>query len=280
MAARSIRRPASPEPAARPDPAPPVPLRDGDEGGPGYRMRGLHGRVIGELGEAIVGGRFRPGELLPRESELMEQFRASRTSLREAIKVLAAKGLIETRQRIGTKVRPADLWNVFDTDVLTWHHRQGLGERVLQDFLELRQVIEPAAARLAAGRATIRDLRRIDRAQAAMAAAVDAVDDGRAYALADVEFHLAVFAASHNIMLSGFAHIVGDFLRMSFDLQQRALNDVDNRAEDDARNHRAIYEAINVGDGNAAADAMLRVVLHGKQSLADALASQDERRLS
>ncbi|MBP0438367.1 FadR/GntR family transcriptional regulator [Tianweitania sediminis] len=237
----------------------------------GYRMRGLQGRVIEALGEAIVGGEFRPGEVLPRERDLMARFQASRTSLREALKVLAAKGLIEMRQRVGTRVRSSDLWNAFDSDVLTWRHRQGMGECVFRDFIELRQVIEPAAARLAAGRATMNDLRRIERAQKAMAAAAE---DGVGYAAADVEFHMAVFEASHNIMLAGFAHIVGDFLRMSFDVQQQALNEADNRAEDDARNHRLIYEAINLGDGTAAADAMLRVILEGKRSLIEALAPE------
>lgn len=229
----------------------------------GYRLRGLQGRVITQIGEAIVGGHFQPGQLLPRESELMAEFQASRTSLREALKVLAAKGLIETRQRIGTRVRSPDLWNVFDSNLIAWHQSQGKGQRLFQDLLELRLMVEPSAARLAASRATFEDLKRIEAAHAAMAASVD---DRSGYLDADVEFHMAIFDAAHNSMLTGFAHIVGDFLRMSFDIQQQALNDRDNRAEDDAAGHLAVFAAINLGDGNAAADAMQRVILHGKRS--------------
>jgi DNA-binding FadR family transcriptional regulator len=234
----------------------------------GYRMRGLQGRLIEALGEAIVSGRFRPGEALPREPELMATFGASRTSVREALKVLAAKGLVETRQKVGTRVRPADLWNLFDADVLAWHHRQGLSEAILRDLIELRQVIEPAAARFAAGRATIADLREIERAFLAMERGAA---DLEAYERAGVAFHLAVFAASHNALLRRFAHIVADFLELSFHVQQAALNEEDNRIEDDIAGHRAVFDAINRCDGNAAAEAMLGVVLNGKSSLLRAL---------
>jgi DNA-binding FadR family transcriptional regulator len=231
-------------------------------------MRGLQGRLITALGEAIVAGRYKPGSVLPREGELMAELGASRTSVREALKVLAAKGLVEMRQKIGTRVRPQDLWNVFDADVLAWHHSQGLGEDILQDLLELRQVMEPAAARLAAGRATIADLNRIGRAHDEMRASDG---DMVRYEKSDVEFHMAVFAASHNALLRRFAHIVADFLQMSFHIQQEALNEADNRIEDDVAGHRAIFDAINRGDGNAAADAMLAVILNGKRSLLAAL---------
>src|SRR5258706_7642553 len=198
----------------------------------------------------------------------MPDLAASRTSLREALKVLAAKGLIEMRQKIGTRVRPHDLWNMFDSDVLAWHHDQGLGEAIFRDLIELRQVTEPAAARLAASRATMGDLRRIGQALQSMQAAVG---DLAAYAPADVAFHVAIFAASHNALLARFAHLVADFLQLSFSIQQQALNQRDNRIEDDVGQHLAVFEAINRGDGDAAAAAMLEVILNGKKSLLAAL---------
>lgn len=234
----------------------------------GYRIRGLQGRVITQLGEAIVAGRFAPGALLPREAELMADFAASRTSLREALKVLAAKGLIEMRQKVGTRVRPRDLWNMFDSDVLAWHHEQGLGEAIFRDLIELRQVIEPAAARFAASRATIADLRQLSQALQIMEASTD---DLVAYAPADVAFHIVIFAASHNALLARFAHIVADFLQLSFSIQQQALNELDNRIEDDLDQHRLIFEAINRGDGDAAAVAMFEVILNGKKSMLKAI---------
>lgn len=111
----------------------------------GYALRGRNGQVVAAIGQAIVGGHFSPNQLLPREAELMAEFSISRTSLREAIKVLAAKGLVETRQRVGTWVRPREEWNVFDSELLAWHHAQGLDEAIMRDLIELRQILEPTA---------------------------------------------------------------------------------------------------------------------------------------
>jgi len=83
--------------------------------------RALHERIIGDLGQEIVSGGLKPGERLPSDSELIERFSASRTAIREAMKVLSTKGLIEARQRAGTRVRPRAEWDLLDTDVLGWH---------------------------------------------------------------------------------------------------------------------------------------------------------------
>lgn len=245
----------------------------------GYRISGLQGRVITQIGRAIVSGRFQPGEILPREADLLAEFGGSRPSLREAMKVLAAKGLIEMRQKVGTRVRARDLWNMFDSDVLAWHHIQGedgqsVGDTVLRDLIELRQVVEPATARLAAGRSTLEDLRRIGQAIESMHATTG---DLARYSEADVEFHMAVFSASHNILLASFAHIVGDFLKMSFRIQQQALNDADNRIEDDVAQHEKVFAAINRGDGDTAQQAMLEVILNGKNSLLMAVKPKTKR---
>ena len=266
MARRSTARPRS-EPLE--DAAPPAEPTLAAVRLAGYRIAGHQGRVITALGQAIVSGRFAPGELLPREAELLAEFSGSRPSLREALKVLAAKGLIEMRQKVGTRVRPRDLWNMFDSDVLAWHlgtgdANSGFGDSMLSDLIDLRQVIEPATARFAAGRASMEDLRRLRHALEAMDAAVG---DLAAYERADVAFHMAVFSASHNALLARFAHLVADFLQLSFSIQQRALNEADNRIEDDVEQHRRIFDAINRGDGDAAALAMLAVILNGKNSL-------------
>jgi len=234
----------------------------------GYSMRGLQGKVIDALGRDIVGGRYAPESLLPKETELIAAYGVSRTSVREAMKVLAAKGLIEIRQKIGTRVRPRDLWNVFDNDVLAWHHQQGLSEAVMRDLIELRQVIEPAAARFAAARASMSDLRRIERALVAMAGHVN---DPVGYAESDVEFHMAVFGAAHNALLSRFGHLVADFLRMSFSLQQDAVTKTGADFSKDAEEHARVFDAINRSEPDTAAAAMLNVILDGKRALAEAM---------
>lgn len=239
----------------------------------GYRMRGLQGQVIDALGQAIVGGRYKPGEILPREAELIKEYGVSRTSIREAMKVLAAKGLVEIRQRVGTTVRPQEMWSAFDSDLLAWHHAQGLGASVMRDLVELRQILEPAAAKLAAGRATMTDLRRLERAQTDM---FQKAADHEGYAAADVEFHLAVYATSHNALLQRFGRLVADFMRLSFEIQQKASDDSASDFSEDAALHQEVYQSINRGDANDAFESMLQIVLEGKASLIEALGQLDD----
>jgi DNA-binding FadR family transcriptional regulator len=233
----------------------------------GYAMRGLQRRVIEGVGRAIVGGTYAPGALVPKEAELTEEYGVSRTSVREAMRVLAAKGLVDIRQKIGTRVRRTEQWNVFDADILRWYSDEGQDEGVLRDLVELRQIIEPQAARLAAGRAGMDDFRRLDAALRTMAAAIP---DRDAYAHADVEFHLAVYAASHNVLVRQFGAVVADFMYLSFSVQQETATDPD-RLRADVDQHAAVLRAIHRGSGEQAAEAMLDVVLDGKSALIQAL---------
>ncbi len=236
----------------------------------GYAMRGLQARVIDGVGRQIIGGQYQPGDLLPKEAELTEQFAVSRTSVREGMRVLAAKGLVDIRQKIGTRVRQPEAWNVFDSDILRWHSEVGRGDEIMRNLVEVRQIMEPAAARLAAGRATMDDLRRMDDALADMVANST---NREGYAHADVEFHLAVYAASHNVLLRQFGSVVADFMYASFNVQQATAAD-DEVFLEDAETHAAVFHAINGGNGERAADAMLRVVLDGKNALIKALSEQ------
>ncbi len=240
----------------------------------GYAIKGAQGRVIDGLGSAIVGGRFPPGSLLPKEPELIAEYGVSRTSVRESLKVLAAKGLVEVRQRVGTRVRPRELWNVFDSDILAWYHSEGLDEEIMRDLVELRQILEPSAARLAAGRATAEELGRIERALVAME---EHATDGESYLRHDVEFHMAVYAASGNVLLQRFGHLVVDFLNLSFAIQQRApLYDATGFASD-AESHRVVYAAIARGQADVAAAAMLDLILTGRTALVEALERLTDR---
>lgn len=242
-------------------------------GGAGYNLRGVQGKMISDIGRSIVSGRFQANTPLPKEAELMETFGASRTSLREAIKVLAAKGLVESKQRVGTIVRPQSLWNAFDTDVITWHHTEGKTEKIFKDLIEVRMVIEPNAAKLAAVRAGFKDLKRIEDALKAMA---DAAQNPEEYVEADVDFHFAVIAASDNLLFTSFANVVGDFLRLSFELGQNASNKTDYRIEDDIAGHSKVFDAICRGESQAAFEAMLFVINDGKRSLIQALSQSDD----
>lgn len=240
-------------------------MADDADRGSGYAMRGLQARVIDGVGRQIVGGEYRPGDLLPKEAELVAEFAVSRTSVREGMRVLAAKGLVDIRQKIGTRVRQPEHWNVFDSDILRWHTEVGRGDEIMRNLVEVRQILEPAAARLAAGRASMDDLRRMDDSLREMSRHPGDHED---YAHADVEFHLAVYAASHNVLLRQFGSVVADFMYASFNVQQ-AASDEDLRI--DAETHAAVFHAIDRGNGEDAAEAMLRVVLDGKSALIKAL---------
>jgi DNA-binding FadR family transcriptional regulator len=110
---------------------------------PGYPRGGLHGQIVHAIGRQIMTGEIRPGEVLPQHAGLP----ASRTVQREVIKVLAAKGLVESRPKTGTRVRPRQAWNLLDPDVLAWQQEDAAtAVSFLKNITEVRLVVEPAAA--------------------------------------------------------------------------------------------------------------------------------------
>ena len=232
-------------------------------------IRGLQKTVIEGIGRTIIGGKILPGEFLPTEPELGANYNVSRTSVREAMRVLSAKGLIEIRQKVGTRVQEPEHWNIFDSDILRWHHEEGRGDAVMLDLIELRQILEPAAAKLAANRANMDQHRSL---KAAIQTMQDQLDSPEDFARADLDFHLAVYEASQNSFLLQFGSVVSDFLRRVFMIQQQAVRGR-QALELDVQLHNEVYEAINRGDGQLAADTMLTVVLEGKNSLIEALKS-------
>ena len=235
-------------------------------------MRGIQMRVTEGIGRQIISGEYAPGVFLPKEAELTEQFGVSRTSVREGMRVLAAKGLVDIRQKIGTRVRQPEQWNVFDNDILRWHSEVGRGNEIMRDLLEVREVLEPAAARLAAGRASSDDQGRINNALSAM---VSAATDRETFAPALVEFHLSVYAATHNALLRQFGSVVAEILRASFREQQLVASDHETFSGNTAP-HGVVRDAIACGNGAAAAEAMLHVVLKSKKALISSRLDQND----
>ncbi len=141
------------------------------------------------LGIAILAGRHAPGEVLPGEIEFSEQLGISRTAYREAMRILSAKGLVESKPKTGTRVSDRSRWNLLDPDILAWTFESEPSEAFIRDLFELRQIVEPAAAALAAERRSEADLARMERALDAMARHGLATPEGRA---ADRAFHHAV----------------------------------------------------------------------------------------
>lgn len=178
------------------------------------RHRTQHGYVVDALGSGIVAGRFLPGEVLPSETELSAQLGVSRGALREAAKALVAKGLLELRPRIGTKVRPSGEWNFLDQDVLRWQE-QADRRTLLSDLDELRQAVEPSAARLAATRATAEDVDALMEAYRDMTITVKA-EAHKGFTEADIAFHRGLLRASHNQLYISLGNATGVALRASF----------------------------------------------------------------
>jgi DNA-binding FadR family transcriptional regulator len=220
-----------------------------------YPSAGIHGQVAHTIGKRITSGEVPAGALLPREAELAEQFAVSRQAIREALKVLAAKGLVQSRRRTGTRVLPRGAWNLFDPDVLAWHPLTGSASRLLADLAELRMLIEPAAAEFAATRGNDDAIAAITSAMKAMQAAVSRPDDLRK---ADADFHVAVFAAGGNEFIAQLAEILGPLLQASFRIQDEAPNAAASGAT--VPLHEAVLGAIVARDGPRARQKMTELL--------------------
>jgi DNA-binding FadR family transcriptional regulator len=169
------------------------------------RRRSLPEIVVDQLGQRIVRGDFSRRGGLPTEPELSAEFGISRNALREAIKVLVSKGLLEVRPKTGTRIRDREQWNVLDPDVVGWFSLDGSDLHNAHDFVEFRRIIEPQASYLAALRATDADIARIKKALEDLCACVGHPAKVPA---ADIIFHRSIYDASHNAVLKHLGSLV------------------------------------------------------------------------
>lgn len=211
----------------------------------------VHRGVVEGLARRILRGEFPIGAALPNEGQLCADLNVSRTSLREAIRVLGAKGLVETRPRTGTRVKAREAWNRLDPDILEWSHGDGLDGAFVESLIEARRIIEPAAAELAARRATGRDIAAIEAALAGMTESLP--HDVEACCRADLQFHSAILDASHNIVLQQLVGTVTAALVHGFRLTVHIM-----RAQQTALSaHGVVLERIRMRDPPGARQAML-----------------------
>jgi DNA-binding FadR family transcriptional regulator len=231
-----------------------------------YSNRSLHGQVAHDIGARILRGDLAPGEVLPNEAMFSARLKVSRTALREAIKVLAAKGLVESRPKTGTRVRPRGDWNLLDPDVLAWQLAAGPVERFVEELFELRQMIEPAVAAMAARRASPADIKRIEQAFRDMEAAGN---DSERWIEPDLRFHHAIMLATGNELLGPLAALIETALATSFRLSSANW--------DGPRHslplHGAILEAIRRHDQEGAAAAMHRLLDGAAEDVRQTLAA-------
>ena len=222
-------------------------------------VRSLHHQVIQELGRLIVSGELGVGASLPREEILAERMSVSRTALREAMKVLSAKGLIESRQKTGTRVREEIHWNQLDADVLAWRCASMPTDSFVDKLVEMREIIEPAAAVNAARRRTDEQLATIESAYEAMAAA----EDLDAWTTADLAFHEAVLQATNNELLTSLFSVIETALGTYFVLSARNSANFKNALPQ----HFKVFEAIRRRQPEVARQAMLKMVSDSRSNI-------------
>lgn len=204
--------------------------------------KSLHGRIVQELGLRIVSGQLLPGERLPSEALLIEAYAVSRPVLREATRVLTAKGLVTSKPRVGSVVRQRSEWHMLDPDVLCWMVKSMPEAAFFDSLLTVRRIIEPACAALAASNATESDLAAIGEAYERMA---NAGHDNRDELIdPDIDFHRRIAEATHNDLLAHLGSMLSLALRESIKLTSRHP---DTHALSLPR-HRAILTALRERD--------------------------------
>ncbi len=221
------------------------------------RKRNLFSHVLEKIGSRIVGGDFGPSAVLPNEAELGQEFGASRSVIREAVKSLAAKGLLESKTRTGIRALPAVYWNLLDPQVLAWRFSAMAPAKFSREIFEIRGIIEPQAAALAAERCTAAELAEIEAAYLAMESAEV---PGNAAIQADLRFHRAILAGAHNDLLLQMGNLIGAGLLVSYRLSSESFIVF-------LPLHKLVLEAIAARDADSARAAMDRLLRETRKFL-------------
>jgi DNA-binding FadR family transcriptional regulator len=209
-------------------------------------VRNVHSQVADRIGISIVRGDIVAGDTLPSEMQLCEMIDVSRTVVREAIRTLTGKGLVEARAKSGTRVRPPEQWNQLDPDVLRWQLETSDVDHYLNKLFQLRCAVEPSAAALAATQAGAEDIARIRAGYDGMVAA----KINEHFVVADIAFHQAIYFATRNEFFWPIAQMFEITLRQSFTIAARGSHRPRALVE-----HRAVLDAIAARDAEGAREA-------------------------
>lgn len=225
----------------------------------------IHQSIARQLGTAILTGQYAPGDSLDGEIEASERLGISRTAYREAMRILIAKGLIESRPKAGTHVLPRRRWNLLDPDMLAWMFAERPDEAFVRDLFELRAIIEPEAAALAAARCDAAHLEAMAAALAGMRAHGLSTPAGQA---ADQEFHSTMLDGAGNAALTSLVGSVGAAVRWTTHFKQRASP----HPRDPLPEHEAVYRAILARDPDRARASMAHLLRQSREDLMEVLA--------
>ncbi len=217
------------------------------------RGQNLTSSIVQDLGIAIVTGKYSEKNPFPVEADLCTQYGASRSILREAVKMLTAKGLLGARPRQGTWVQPEESWNLFDPDVMRWLLERKFSLSLLIEFTQIRLAVEPAAAAMAATEAGPAEKAAIERALNRMIAAEHGEDDPLT---SDIAFHISILRASGNRFYAQLRELTETALRFSI----RTTNRFKGVRLASVNDHKKVSDAILAGNAAAAESAMRALI--------------------
>jgi DNA-binding FadR family transcriptional regulator len=227
----------------------------------------LYASLLQQLGLRILRGDLPPGTQLDNVEALSAAHGVSRTVMREVIRVLTDKGMLESRPRTGTRVRPRAAWNFLDPDILAWRYSSTSDRTDTQALFELRRAIEPAAGALAARRATPEQIDELERYFTLME---QFADDGPRFAEPDLAFHQLILRMTGNELIGSLAALMAAALAMSFRLSD--ANPLGQRPS--LPLHRRVIDCIKAGDADGAREALLRLLDDAELDVARALGAQ------
>ena len=234
----------------------------------GAERNGLPGRVARAVAARILSGEYPPGLPIPTEETLGQEFQISRVTVREGMKLLAAKGLVDSRPKRGTVVRSPEHWNHLDADLLRWRREAPYDEEFAQHLYEVRLLFEPQAAALAAERAS-------DDAVAAIRRGLEGMQEGdwSDQVAADLIFHQSILDATGNPLLRSIGGAIATTLVYAFNVSRRPPDDY----VEIVGLHRELYEAIERHDPDAAFQLMTAIAERGASDFRAALKAMKDR---
>lgn len=239
-----------------------------------YDLRGiaalvpsLSAQIARELGRRVVSGAYNEGQLIEDEATLATRYRVSRTVIRDAVKILSGKGLLEARRGIGTMVKPRSEWMLLDNDVLAWHQSAAPSRDFLRQLMEVRQVFEPMAAFWAAQRASDAELEKIHAACRRMEEEKGSIEE---FTIADAMFHRAILHSTGNAFMSSIEGVVFSALLVSINITNHDPRD----NSESIPFHRNVAEAIAARDANAARHLMENLLADAARRLDEAQGEQ------
>ena len=216
-------------------------------------LTSIPSKIAADIGTKIVAGRLKPGTILEGEIEASGERNVSRSAYREAIRILVAKGLVVSRTKAGTRVTAHENWHLLDPDVLGWIFVKEPPRDLLIGLFELRKLVEPEAAALAAERRTLVQLNKMGNALEVMAKETLKTDRGRQ---ADHDFHAILLASSTNPFLVSLSSSVTAAVTWSTAFKQRT----ERLRRDAVPDHIKVYEAIAARDPQGARKAMIELI--------------------